>query len=121
MVAAPKAGFHWVAVRPPDHRSRRPRLSLLVLYLACITIAVVLLLPETFLVMQASGVGWPELHRVLLAAPVGRTAAEHGGAGRIGDRRHGCDRYRGGVVRRANELAAAASLGLPVGVAFSRP
>ena len=40
-------------------------MSLLVLYLACITIAVVLLLPEIFLVMQASGVGWPELHRVL--------------------------------------------------------
>jgi iron(III) transport system permease protein len=65
MVAAPRAGSRSFAVRPPDHRSHRPRSSLLVLYLGCTTIAVVLLLPEIFLVVQASGVGWPELHRVL--------------------------------------------------------
>ena len=121
MVAAPSAGSRWLEVRPPDHRSRRPRSSLLVLYLGCTTIAVVLLLPEIFLVVQASGVGWPELHRVLLATPVRRTATEHGGAGRVGDRCDDCDRHRGGVVRRADQLAAAASLGPPVGVARCRP
>jgi len=45
--------------------SRRPRPPQLALYLASALIAAGLLLPEIFLIVQASDLGWPELHRVL--------------------------------------------------------